>query len=234
MELGGNAPFIIFEDANLDLAVEGLMTSKFRCSGQTCVCANRILVHESVKDAFIETLASRVATLRLGQGIKEGTTQGPLVNAAAVQKIGALVEDALGKGAVLHVGGKVPPELQDRGFFYEPTVISNVGPDMEVAKSEIFGPVAAVTTFVDEDQAIEIANSTVYGLAGYFFSQDVCRIARVARKLDCGMVGVNTGLMTAAETPFGGVKESGMGIEGSRYGMSEYQNIKAVTVGNLN
>ncbi|KAJ6104827.1 succinate-semialdehyde dehydrogenase [Penicillium sp. IBT 18751x] len=204
MELGGNAPFIVFDDADLDLAVQGLMASKFRCSGQTCVCANRILIQDSVKEAFLAKLIPQVAGLRLGRGIDPGTTQGPLVNAAAVKEMSALVEDALAKGAILHTGGQVPPQYASQGFFYEPTVLSNVTTEMKVANVEIFGPIAAIATFSTEEEAIKMAKSTEYGLAGYFFSRDIGRVARVGRKLECGMVGVNTGLMSAAETPFGG------------------------------
>ncbi|KAK1472332.1 hypothetical protein CTAM01_16396 [Colletotrichum tamarilloi] len=231
MELGGNAPFIVFDDADIDQAVEGALICKFRCSGQTCVCANRLLVHEAVKDQFIEKLVARVKQYKLGRGIDEGVTQGPLVNAAAVQKVDAHVQDALKKGAVLHTGGKAPEGL--KGYFYEPTVISGVTTDMEVAHDETFGPLAAIFSFKTEAEAVELANATEYGLAGYFFSKDISRVMRVARRLECGMLGVNTGLISAAEAPFGGVKESGLGREGSKYGLAEYQNIKSVTIGNL-
>ncbi|KAK1625542.1 aldehyde dehydrogenase domain-containing protein [Colletotrichum phormii] len=233
MELGGNAPFIVFDDADIDQAVEGALICKFRCSGQTCVCANRLLVHEAVKDQFIEKLVARVKQYKLGRGIDEGITQGPLVNAAAVQKVDAHVQDALkkGAGAVLHTGGKAPEGL--KGYFYEPTVISGVTTDMEVAHDETFGPLAAIFSFKTEAEAVELANATEYGLAGYFFSKDISRVMRVARRLECGMLGVNTGLISAAEAPFGGMKESGLGREGSKYGLAEYQNIKSVTIGNL-
>uniref|UniRef100_A0A0B7KCZ5 succinate-semialdehyde dehydrogenase [NAD(P)(+)] n=1 Tax=Bionectria ochroleuca TaxID=29856 RepID=A0A0B7KCZ5_BIOOC len=211
MELGGNAPFIVFEDADLDKAVDGAMICKFRGSGQTCVCANRLLVHEKVKDAFVEKLVARVNALKLGRGIDEGTTQGPLINAGAVTK----------------------PPADSKGFFYEPTVISGATSQMQVATDETFGPLAAIFSFASESEAVELANATEFGLAGYFFSKDIGRVMRVARKLECGMVGVNTGLMSAAETPFGGIKESGLGREGSKYGMAEYQNIKSITIGNL-
>ncbi|VUC24787.1 unnamed protein product [Clonostachys rosea] len=231
MELGGNAPFIVFEDADLDKAVDGAMICKFRGSGQTCVCANRLLVHEKVKDAFVEKLVARVNALKLGRGIDEGTTQGPLINAGAVTKVSEHVADALAKGGVLHAGGKAPAD--SKGFFYEPTVISGATSQMQVATDETFGPLAAIFSFASENEAVELANATEFGLAGYFFSKDIGRVMRVARKLECGMVGVNTGLMSAAETPFGGIKESGLGREGSKYGMAEYQNIKSITIGNL-
>lgn len=176
-------------------------------------------------------LVKQVRTLNLGRGIDEGVTQGPLVNAAAVNKVDAHVRDAVSKGAILHTGGKRPEGLD--GYFYEPTVISNANAQMEVAVDETFGPLAAIFTFTSEDEAVRMANATEYGLSGYFFSQNIGRVMRVARRLDCGMVGVNTGLISAAESPFGGVKESGMGREGSKYGLAEYQNIKAVTIGNL-
>lgn len=188
-------------------------------------------MHEKIKDAFIAKLVKKVEELKLGRGIHSDTTQGPLVNAAAVKKVSAHVKDALSKGGVLHTGGKAPEHLQ--GFFYEPTVISDVTPEMEVAYDETFGPLAAIFTFDSEESALKLANTTEYGLAGYFFSENLGRVMRVARKLECGMVGVNTGLISAAESPFGGVKESGMGREGSKYGLAEYQSIKSVTIGNL-
>ncbi|KAH8587099.1 aldehyde dehydrogenase domain-containing protein [Bisporella sp. PMI_857] len=218
MELGGNAPFIVFNDANLDLAVAGAMVAKFRCSGQTCVCANRILVQSSILGEFTEKLVSKVKELKLGPGLVEGTTQGPLVNAAAVEKVSSHVKDAISKGGL--------------AFFFEPTVITNATTDMAVANDETFGPLAAIFSFDTEEEAVDMANCTEYGLAGYFFSKDIGRVLRVAKKLQCGMVGVNTGLISAAESPFGGIKESGLGREGSRYGLAEYQYIKAVTIGN--
>lgn len=177
-------------------------------------------------------LVRRVQSLKLGHGLDEGTTQGPLVNAAAVKKVSEHVQDALEKGAILHAGGKVPSDKKN-GFFYEPTIISNVTREMHVAEDETFGPLAAIFSYQTEEEAIRLANATEFGLAGYFFSRDVGRVMRVAGRLECGMVGVNTGLISAAETPFGGVKESGLGREGSKYGLAEYQNIKSVTIGNL-
>ncbi|KAH7347013.1 aldehyde dehydrogenase domain-containing protein [Pyrenochaeta sp. MPI-SDFR-AT-0127] len=230
MELGGNAPFIVFEDANLDRAVEGALLAKFRCAGQTCVCANRIYVQESVSEAFATTLGERVKQFTLGKGIEKGTTMGPLVNAAAVQKVSRQVNDAIAKGATLLAGGRAPNK---NGFFYEPTILTGATNDMEVARDETFGPLAAIFSFRSEEDVLRLANATEFGLAGYFYSQDVGRVMRIARRLECGMVGVNTGLITACESPFGGIKESGIGIEGSRHGLSEYQNLKGITIRNL-
>lgn len=188
-------------------------------------------MHRSIKDSFVTELTAKVDTLKLGRGMDPETTQGPLVNASAVKKTAAHVQDALSKGGILHTGGKEPSHL--KGFFYEPTVVSGATTDMEVAHDETFGPLAAIFTFDSDEEALELANATRYGLAGYFFSENVGRVMRVAKKLQCGMVGVNTGLISAAESPFGGVKESGLGREGSKYGLQEFQNIKCVTIGNL-
>lgn len=231
MELGGNAPFVVFEDADIDKAVDGAMACKFRCAGQTCVCANRLLVHESIVDEFAAKLVSRVEQLRLGAGLDTDTTQGPLINRAAVSKMEAHVQDAIAKGARLLTGGQAPAD--GKGFFYQPTVLTGATSAMQVAYEETFGPLAAIFAFSDESEAIRLSNDTEYGLAGYFFSRDISRVMRVARQLQCGMVGVNTGLISAAETPFGGVKESGCGREGSLLGIQEYQNVKSVTIGNL-
>lgn len=194
-------------------------------------CTNRFLVHHSIVDAFTEKLVRKVEGLKLGKGIDGGVTQGPLVNSAAVSKVAAHVKDALSKGGVLKTGGKPPKNLT--GFFYEPTVITNVTTEMDVASQETFGPLAAILTFDTEEEAVKLANNTEFGLAGYFFSKDIGRVMRVAQRLECGMVGVNTGLISAAESPFGGIKESGIGREGSKYGLAEYQNIKTVTIGNI-
>lgn len=193
-------------------------------------CANRIYVHSSVVEPFAAKLAERASKLSLGKGIEDGTTLGPLVNAAAVQKVGHQVDDAVSKGAVIHHGGK-PPNRD--GFFFEPTVLTAVTREMEVATDETFGPLAAIFSFESEGEVVALANDTEFGLAGYLYSQDIGRIMRVGRQLECGMVGVNTGLMTACEAPFGGIKESGVGIEGSKYGLGEYQNIKGLTIGNI-
>ncbi|KAJ5165195.1 Aldehyde dehydrogenase N-terminal [Penicillium coprophilum] len=231
MELGGNAPFIVFDDANIEKAIEGALICKFRSSGQTCVCANRLYVHKDVLEDFTQGLIRRVSSFKLGRGIDEGVTHGPLVNAAAVDKVKSHVQDALQKGGQLRYGGDVPTDTPP-GFFYQPTIITNANKDMLLATDETFGPIAAIFPFSSEDEVIEMANDTEFGLAGYFFSENVNRVLRVAQRLECGMVGVNTGLMSAVETPFGGVKESGIGHEGSKYGLGEYQNIKAVTIGN--
>ena len=228
MELGGNAPFIVFEDADLDKAVEGALICKFRSSGQTCVCVNRIIVHQNVLEEFTAKMVQSVKSFKLGRGIDEGVTHGPLVNAAAVEKVKAHVEDALKKGGRLHCGGNVP--AGQSGYFYQPTIITNANKGMLVANDETFGPLAAIFSFSDEKEAIALANDTEAGLAGYFFSENISRVLRVAQSLECGMVGVNTGLISAAESPFGGIKESGVGREGSKYGLSEYQNIKSVTI----
>ncbi|KAF3763473.1 aldehyde dehydrogenase [Cryphonectria parasitica EP155] len=229
LELGGNAPFIVFDDANLDLAVEGAMFCKFRCSGQTCVCANRLYVQKGVAKPFIEKLVKAVQALKTGPGLDASTTQGPLVNKSAVEKVQEHVDDATSKGAKVEVGGKPPASA---GFFYEPTVLSGVNPEMLVSREETFGPLAPVFVFKTEADALRLANDTEFGLAGYLFSQDIARAMRVAHKLQVGMVGVNTGKISAAEAPFGGIKESGYGKEGSLYGLEEYQVIKSVTIGN--
>ena len=193
-------------------------------------CANRLYVHEAVVDEFCDKLVERVKAMKVGNGLDDGTTQGPLVNAAAVKKVEQHVNDAVAKGGVLLVGGKA---LDGKGFFYEPTVIRNASKDMEVAVDETFGPLAPVFAFSTEAEVLELANATEFGLSGYFFSRSIGRVMRVARALECGMVGVNTGFISACEAPFTGVKESGVGIESSKYGMAEYQNVKAVTIGNL-
>ncbi|KAK1515351.1 succinate-semialdehyde dehydrogenase [Colletotrichum costaricense] len=229
MELGGNAPFIVFEDADIDVAVQAAVACKFRASGQVCVSANRLIVHESVVADFATKLTAAVAKFRLGRGIDSGVTHGPLVNAAAVAKIDSHVKDALSRGAKLWVGGKRPENI-NMGFFYEPTVLTNVPRDALVAHDETFGPLGAIISFKTQQEALDIANNTDLGLAGYFFSRNVGRVLEVARALEVGMVGVNTGIMTAPETPFGGVKLSGLGREGSKHGISEYQNIKSITI----
>ncbi|RGP78262.1 succinate-semialdehyde dehydrogenase nadp + [Fusarium longipes] len=231
MELGGNAPLVVFDSADLELAVEGAMISKFRATGQTCVCANRIFVQSSLVDEFSKRLVTKVKELKLGKGTAEGITQGPLVNAAAVNKVDEHVQDAIGKGAKLLTGGKTPDD--SKGFFYEPTVLVGATNEMKVATDETFGPLAAIFPFETEQQAVDLANNTEFGLAGYFFSRDIGQIMRVAQAMECGMIGVNTGLISAAESPFGGIKESGVGREGSKYGLAEFQNIKSVTIGNI-
>ncbi|KAF3403606.1 Glutarate-semialdehyde dehydrogenase DavD, partial [Penicillium rolfsii] len=229
LELGGNAPFIVFDDADIDLAVEAAMFCKFRCSGQTCVCANRLLVQKGIAKEFIAQLVRKVSALEPGPGLDSRNTQGPLVNKAAVDKVAEHVADAVSKGAKIEIGGSQNPSP---GYFFTPTVISGVQPQMAVCHEETFGPLAAVVEFESEDEALRLANDTMFGLAGYFFTQNVARTMRLAQRLQVGMVGVNTGKISAAEAPFGGVKESGYGREGSAYGLEEYQEIKSITIGN--
>ncbi len=230
MELGGNAPFIVFDDADLDAAVEGAIVSKFRNAGQTCVCANRLLVQDGVYEAFAAKLAAAVAKLRVGNGVEEGVSQGPLIDAGALGKVTELVEDALGKGARVVCGGK-PHALG--GSFYEPTILADVTPAMRMAREEIFGPVAPLFRFKEEADAIRMANDTEFGLASYFFARDVARIFRVSEALEYGMVGVNTGLISTEIAPFGGVKSSGLGREGSRHGLDDYLEMKYVCIGGI-
>ncbi|CAH0051573.1 unnamed protein product [Clonostachys solani] len=232
MELGGNAAFIVFEDADLDLAVQGAMQSKFRATGQTCVCSNRMFVHASVVDEFARRLTEQVKQLKLGPGHEDGVTQGPLVNRSSVEKVAWHVQDALNLGGELVFGGKRPTHLAS-GFYFEPTIIKKASSDMAVAREETFGPLAAIFSFNDEKEVVRLANSTPFGLASYFFSRDLNRVLRVAKALEVGMIGVNTGIISTAETPFGGIKESGYGREGSKYGLAEYQVLKSVTVGSL-
>ena len=230
MELGGNAPFIVFDDADLDAAVAGAIVSKYRNAGQTCVCANRLLVQAGVYDAFAEKLAKAVAELTVGNGVEPGVTQGPLIDRNALEKVEELVADATHKGARVICGGK-PHALGQT--FYEPTILADVTPEMRVAREEIFGPVAPLFRFQTEDEAIRMANDTEFGLASYFFARDVGRIFRVSEALEYGMVGVNTGLISTEIAPFGGVKASGLGREGSRHGLDDYLEIKYVCVAGL-
>jgi succinate-semialdehyde dehydrogenase/glutarate-semialdehyde dehydrogenase len=225
-ELGGNAPFIVFDDADLDAAVQGAILCKFRGSGQTCVCANRILVQKGVYDQFASKLAEAVKKFKVGYGFDEGVTHGPLIHAQAVEKVQRHVEDAKSKGAKLLVGGK-----HIKGNFFEPTVLTDVSKEAEITDEETFGPVAALYKFETEEQAIRLANDTDVGLAAYFFSRDNGRIWRVSEALEVGMIGVNTGLISQAQIPFGGVKESGFGREGSKYGIAEYQEVKVRLLG---
>jgi len=230
MELGGNAPFIVFSDADIDAAVEGAMASKYRNSGQTCVCVNRFYVEESVAGVFAEKLAQATAKLELGHGLSGGVSQGPLIDEAAVTKVEAHVSDALGKGARLAAGGR----RSERGEnFYEPTILLNCTKDMLVSREETFGPVASVFSFASEKEAVEAANDSDVGLAGYFYSRDIGRIWRVAEALECGMVGVNTGLISTEVAPFGGVKESGIGREGSRHGVNDYLELKYICMAGM-
>ena len=230
MELGGNAPFIVFDDADLDAAVAGAMASKFRNTGQTCVCANRLFVQAGVYDTFCEKLAAAVAGLKVGHGFEDGVTQGPLIDSRALDKVTRLVGDAKAKGARAVIGGDCH---EKGGTFYCPTVLANVDETMDLATTEIFGPVAPVFRFETEAEVIARANATPYGLAGYFFSRDVGRVFRVAEALEVGIVSVNTGIFSTEVAPFGGVKESGIGREGAHQGLDEYLETKFVCLGGL-
>ena len=228
LELGGNAPFIVFDDADVDAAVAGAMASKYRNTGQTCVCANRLLIQEGVYEAFAQKLAAQVAQLRVGAGLEEGVNQGPLIDAQALAKVEAHVADAVAKGARVLTGGR---RHARGGTFFEPTVLADVTPDMLCAREETFGPVAPLFRFKDEEEAIALANATDYGLAAYFYARDLGRVWRVAEALEYGMVGVNVGLIANEAAPFGGVKQSGIGREGSKYGLEEFLEIKYVCLG---
>ena len=230
LELGGNAPFIVFDDADLDAAVKGAMASKFRNMGQTCVCANRFLVQDGVYDAFAEKLAKAVATLKVGDGMVPGIEQGPLINMAAVEKVEELIGDATAKGAKVTLGGK---RHKLGGTFFEPTIVRDVTSAMACAREEIFGPVVTLFRFGQEADAIRMANDTEYGLAAYFYARDVGRIFRVMEGLEYGIVGVNEGLISTEVAPFGGMKESGTGREGSKYGIEGFLEIKYVAMGGL-
>lgn len=223
LELGGNAPFIVFDDADLEAAIKGVIASKFRNTGQTCVCANRILVQDKVYDAFAKKLIAAVEDLKVGNGLDENVQQGPLINEDAVKKVEAHIADALQQGAKLVCGGK---QLPLGKLFFEPTVLTDVTPKMRIAKEETFGPVAPLFRFHTEEEAIKLSNATEFGLASYFYSQDIHRIWRVAEGLEYGMVGINAGVISTEVAPFGGVKESGIGREGSKYGIEDYVEIK--------
>ena len=230
LELGGNAPFIVFDDADLDAAVEGAMASKYRNTGQTCVCANRILVQSGIYDRFAEKLAGEVLKLKVGKGDEVGVTQGPLINEAAVLKVEEHVADAVTNGAEVVVGGK---RHALGGTFYEPTILKNVTTRMLITREETFGPVAPLFRFETEEEAIRMANDTPYGLAAYFYSRDIGRCWRVAEALEYGMVGVNEGIISTELAPFGGIKESGLGREGSRHGIEEFTELKYMLMGGL-
>ena len=225
LELGGNAPFIVFDDADLDKAVEGAIISKYRNNGQTCVCANRIYVQDGVYDAFAEKLKVAVGKLKIGNGLEEGTTTGPLIDDKAVAKVKEHIADAVGKGATVLTGGNA---LQ--GNFFEPTVLVNVSKDAAVAKEETFGPLAPLFRFQDEAEVIAMSNDTEFGLASYFYARDMSRVFRVAEALEYGMVGINTGLISNEVAPFGGIKASGLGREGSKYGIEDYLEIKYLCI----
>ncbi len=230
LELGGNAPFIVFDDADLDAAVEGALASKYRNTGQTCVCANRLLVQESVYDAFAEKLAAAVAKLKVGNGLDEGVTQGPLIDMNAVGKVEEHIADALSKGARVVTGGR--RHALGRSFF-EPTILADVTPTMKVAREETFGPVAPLFRFKDEADAIRMANDTEFGLAAYFYASGMNRVWRVSAALEYGIVGINTGLISTEVAPFGGMKSSGLGREGSKYGIEDYLEIKYLCIGGV-
>jgi len=232
MELGGNAPFIVFDDADLDAAVVGAMASKYRNAGQTCVCANRILVQEGVFDAFAEKLVAAVKALKVGNGVDEGVTIGPLINDDAFDKVSAIVNQATGSGAKVLIGGKGTEE--DGQNFYEPTVLIDCDDSMDVYNEEIFGPIAPLFKFKTEEEAIRIGNDTPFGLSAYFYSRDIGRVWRVAEGLDYGIVGINEGIISTEVAPFGGVKESGTGREGSKYGIDDYLEIKYLNMGGIN
>jgi succinate-semialdehyde dehydrogenase/glutarate-semialdehyde dehydrogenase len=231
MELGGNAPFIVFDDADLDAAVAGCMASKFRNAGQTCVCANRILVQDSVFDAFAEKLVAAVKQQKLGNGADDGVTMGPLINDGAFEKVTSILNEATSKGAKVLVGGSTPTTGQN---FFAPTVLVDVDDSMEVYNEEIFGPIAPLFRFSTEEEAIRIGNDTPFGLSAYFYARDIGRIWRVSEGLDYGIVGVNEGIISTEVAPFGGVKESGIGREGSKYGIDDYLEIKYLCMGGVN
>lgn len=228
LELGGNAPFIVFDDADLQAAVEGAIISKYRNAGQTCVCANRLYVQAGIYDAFLEKFTAAVQQQKVGVGTEQGVSIGPLINAEALEKVTRLVGDATGKGARIMTGGHA---LQ--GTFYEPTVLADVRPGMDILQEEIFGPVAPITRFETEQEVIDLANDTPYGLASYFYGRDIGRVFRVADALEYGMVGVNTGILGTAVAPFGGMKQSGIGREGSKYGIEEFLEVKYICLGGI-
>jgi succinate-semialdehyde dehydrogenase/glutarate-semialdehyde dehydrogenase len=231
MELGGNAPFIVFDDADIDAAVQGAIISKYRNAGQTCVCANRVYVQEGVYDEFVEKFTAAVKQLKVGRGEEAGVNIGPMISQSAIDKVEELMADATSKGARVVEGGK-SHELG--GLFYQPTVVSGVTADMAFAREEIFGPVAPVFKFTTEDEVIRFANDTEFGLAAYFYARDLGRVFRVAEQLEYGMVCINDGILSTEVAPFGGVKESGVGREGSKYGIDEYIEIKYITLAGIN
>ncbi|HEX9814527.1 MAG TPA: NAD-dependent succinate-semialdehyde dehydrogenase, partial [Myxococcota bacterium] len=230
LELGGNAPFIVFDDADLDAAVAGVMASKYRNAGQTCVCANRILVQDAIHDKFMRKFCEAVSAMKIGPGLEDGVAIGPLINRAAVAKVEELVADAVENGATVVIGGK---RHSLGGSFYEPTILSDATTEMACAKEEIFGPVAPVYRFRSEAEAIAMANDTPYGLAAYFYARDIGRVWRVSEALEYGIVGINEGIISTEVAPFGGVKESGIGREGSKYGIEDYLEIKYLCMGGV-
>jgi succinate-semialdehyde dehydrogenase/glutarate-semialdehyde dehydrogenase len=230
MELGGNAPFIVFDDADIDAAVEGAMMSKYRNTGQTCVCANRILVQDKVYDVFAEKLVKAVAKLKIGDGLKGETQQGPLIDMKAVAKVEEHITDAVSKGAKVVAGGK---RHSLGGSFFEPTILTEVTPQMKVAREETFGPVAPLFRFKTEEDGIRLANDTEFGLAAYFYARDIGRVWRAAEQVEAGIVGINTGIISTEVAPFGGMKESGNGREGSKYGIEDFLEIKYLCMGGI-
>jgi len=231
MELGGNAPFIVFDDADIDAAVKGAITSKYRNAGQTCICANRIMVQDSIYDHFVEKFAKAVSGFKVGNGAEAGTVIGPLIDERALNKVEDQVKDAIQKGGKVEIGGK---RHALGGSFYEPTVISGATKDMLAFREETFGPLAPIFKFSSEAEAIAMANDTEFGLAAYFYAQNIGRIWRVAEALEYGMVGINEGLITSEVAPFGGVKESGLGREGSQHGIEDYLELKYLCIGGIN
>jgi succinate-semialdehyde dehydrogenase/glutarate-semialdehyde dehydrogenase len=230
LELGGNAPFIVFDDADIDAAVEGAIASKYRNTGQTCVCTNRFLIQDGVYETFSAKLVEKVKQLRVGNGMEPGVNQGPLIDGAAVEKVEAHIADALSKGARVVAGGK---RHALGGTYFEPTVLVDVTPEMAVATEETFGPVAPLFSFHTEEDAIRMANDTVFGLAAYFYSRDISRVWRVAEALEYGIVGINAGLISNEVSPFGGVKQSGLGREGSKFGIEEFLEVKYLCFGGI-
>ena len=231
LELGGNAPFVVFDDADLDSAVEGAMASKYRNTGQTCVCANRLLVQDGVYDAFAKKLADRVGAMKVGYGLEEGVVQGPLIDMKAVEKVEEHISDALAKGARVVTGGK---RHEKGGQFFQPTVLADVTPAMKITREETFGPVAPLYRFKTEKELLDLANDTEYGLAAYFYSRDIGRVWRVAEGIEAGIIGINVGIISTEVAPFGGYKESGIGREGSHHGMEEFLEIKYLCLGDIN
>jgi len=230
LELGGNAPFIVFDDADLDAAVEGAIASKYRNTGQTCVCTNRLLVQAGVYDAFTEKLAAAVARMQVGNGLLGDFQQGPMIDMAAVEKVEEHIADAVAKGGRIVLGGK---RHELGGSFFQPTIIADVTPEMLVAREETFGPLAPLFRFHSDDEAIRMANDTEFGLASYFYTRDINRVWKVAEALEYGMVGINTGLVSTEVAPFGGMKESGIGREGSKYGLDEFIEVKYLCIGGI-
>jgi succinate-semialdehyde dehydrogenase/glutarate-semialdehyde dehydrogenase len=231
LELGGNAPFIVFDDADIDSAVEGAMASKFRNTGQTCVCANRIFVQEGVYEQFAKKLADKVSAMKVGNGLENGVVQGPLIDMKAVEKVEEHITDALEKGARVVTGGK---RHEKGGQFFQPTVLADVNTKMKVTHEETFGPVAPLYRFKTEEELLKLANDTEYGLAAYFYSRDIGRVWRVAEGIESGIIGINVGIISTEVAPFGGVKESGIGREGSKYGIEEFLEVKYLCMGDIN